>query len=55
MLLPMFTPDVILPPGDYPMTLEDPRHSSLVTGAGNPSETWDRAWRERLASERASG
>ena len=50
MLLPMFTPDDVLPPGDYPMTLEDLRRSSLVTGAGNPSETWDRAWRERLAT-----
>ena len=55
MLLPMFTPDVILPPGDYPMTLEDLRRSPLMTGAGNPPETWDRVWRERLASERASG
>jgi len=55
MSMPLFTPDDVLPPGDYPMALEDLRRSSLVTGAGNPSETWDRAWRERLASERASG
>ena len=46
----LFTPDGVLPPGDHPMTLEELRRSSLVTGAGNPSGTWDYAWRETLVT-----
>jgi hypothetical protein len=41
MTLPLFTPDDVLPAGDYPMTLEELRNSHLVTGEGNLSDTWD--------------
>ena len=45
MKLPMFTPEDVLPPGDYEMTLDDLRRSHLVTGENNPSKTWDVLWR----------
>ena len=50
MLLPPFTRSDVLPPGDYPITLEELRRSFLVTGPGSASETWDRAWRETLVT-----
>ena len=48
MPLPPFTPDGLLPVGDYPMTLGELRGSYLVTGTGVASSTWDRAWRAGL-------
>jgi hypothetical protein len=50
MTLPFFTLDDVLPAGDYPMTLEEPRNSHLVTGANNPSGSWDRIWRGKLVT-----
>ena len=38
----------LLPVGDYALTLQELRQSHLVTGAGNPSPTWDAAWRATL-------
>src|SRR6478672_413461 len=45
-----FTPDGVLPPGDYPLTLDRLRESALVLGPGEPTEhlVWDAAWRLRL-------
>jgi hypothetical protein len=40
----------LLRPGDYDLTFEELRGSSLVTGAGVASETWDAAWRASLVA-----
>jgi hypothetical protein len=48
-LLPPFTADGVLPPGDYPLTLAGLRASHLVTGHGVGSPTWNAAWRATLA------
>ncbi len=47
-VLPPFTPDGVLPAGDYPMTLQQLRVSRLVTGDGVESPTWDTLWRRQL-------
>ena len=49
-LLPDFTNDGLLPPGDYELTLDSLRESMLVVGpqAGRP--TWDASWRLQLVS-----
>lgn len=47
-----FTPDGVLAPGDYPMTLEQLRRSILVTGTG-ASPSWDAAWRAQLVDNLA--
>lgn len=48
--LPAFTEEGLLPPGDYPMTLDELEHSMLVLGPGDPCKhpVWDAAWRLRL-------
>lgn len=46
-LLPAFTEEGVLPPGDYPLTLEDLAASLLVGSPASPSE-WDAAWRAEL-------
>lgn len=48
MPLPMFTHDDVLPVGDYELTLDELRHSHLVTGQDNPSKDWDVRWRYEL-------
>ena len=48
MVLPNFTADGLLPPGDYPLTLKELGQSYLVTGAGVSSQSWDSAWRKHL-------
>lgn len=50
--LPGFTPDGVLPPGDYAMTLDQLQESILVLGPGPPSEhpVWDAAWRHQLVT-----
>lgn len=48
LLLPPFTADDVLPPGDYALTIEQLRQSHLVTGEGNPSLNWDSVWRGML-------
>jgi hypothetical protein len=52
-VLPPFTPEGVLPPGDYPLTLEELRASALVTGEGVASLTWDAAWRRQLVDNLA--
>lgn len=47
-MLPLFTSEGVLPSGDYALTLDELRVSHLVTGAGNPSPTWDSIWRLQL-------
>ncbi|MBX3435020.1 MAG: hypothetical protein KF847_17015 [Pirellulales bacterium] len=49
MTLPDFTPDGVLPVGDYPLTIPQLRVSMLVTGRpGVTSPTWNATWREEL-------
>ncbi len=50
--LPPFTPDGVLPPGDYPLTLDQLRESMLVLGPGEPKDhpVWDAAWRLKLVN-----
>jgi hypothetical protein len=52
-VLPPFTPDGVLPAGDYPLTPEELRVSPLVTGEGVASPTWDAAWRQQLVDNLA--
>lgn len=48
-LLPEFTDDGLLPPGDYVLSLEELALSPLVTGSrGVDSGTWDTSWRREL-------
>lgn len=53
--LPHFTPDGVLPSGDYPMSIGELRQSELVLGFGDPKDhpTWDAAWREKLVDNLA--
>jgi hypothetical protein len=44
-LLPDFTSDGVLPPGDYELTLEEIRSSMLVLGPSKGYPNWDREWR----------
>jgi hypothetical protein len=48
--LPSFTPEGVLPPGDYALTLDELEASMLVLGPKPPRElpVWDAAWRLRL-------
>ncbi|WP_218916427.1 DUF6932 family protein [Calidithermus chliarophilus] len=50
MALPPFTPDGVLPPGDYPLTFAELRQSLLVVGKGR-SASWDAAWRLYLVQQ----
>jgi hypothetical protein len=48
-MLPDFTADGVLPPGDYVLTIQELRGSPLVIGPSNPARpTWDQAWRSKL-------
>lgn len=49
-VLPPFTAEGVLPPGDYELTLTQLRSSSLVLGPGDPKDypDWDGVWREKL-------
>jgi len=51
--LPEFVEDGVLPPGDYPMTLEQLRECWLVSGPGLAHPTWDSEWRRRLVDNLA--
>lgn len=46
--LPPFTADGVLPPGDYPLTLDGLRHSMLVRGPETTHPNWDAHWRATL-------
>lgn len=45
--------DGLLPPGDYPMTLDGLRASVLVSGPRGRGRAWDTLWRERLVGNLA--
>ena len=49
-LLPAFTAEGLLPPGDYVLSLEELARSPLVLGPADLDEVacWDRDWRGRL-------
>lgn len=51
-ILPDFTGDGVLPPGDYALTLDELEESMLVLGPGQPCDrpTWDARWRHKLVS-----
>ena len=50
-MLPEFTTDGLLPPGDYPLTLDELRRSALVTGS--VAGGWNAAWRSQLVENLA--
>lgn len=54
-MLPDFTTEGGLPPGDFPLTLAQLRESKLVLGPGEPKEhpVWDAAWRLKLVDNLA--
>lgn len=54
-MLPSFNADGLLPPGDYPLTLDELRASILVEGPEGMAEagTWDAAWRSQLVNNLA--
>ncbi len=47
-MLPPFNRDGMLPPGLYPMTVEQLRGSMLVVGPSEGCPNWDRDWRGHL-------
>lgn len=47
-ILPPFTAQGTLPPGDYELTLTALRESALVVGPGADYPNWDVPWRRRL-------
>jgi hypothetical protein len=50
--LPQFTDDGVLPPGDYPLTLDELKESHLVTGQYTQygQDIWDYEWRLQLVN-----
>ena len=54
--LPPFTPEGLLPPGDYDLTLEQLRASMLVVGPGDADRYphWDTQWRMELTRRLAT-
>lgn len=49
-VIPEFTEEGLLPPGDYEVTLDELRESVLVVGPSDRASypNWDAAWRRRL-------
>jgi hypothetical protein len=47
-VLPPFDDFGLLPPGDYPLTLDELKQSTLVTGPADSHEPWDAEWRAYL-------
>lgn len=49
-VIPPFTPEGLLPAGDYEVTFAELRRSVLVLGPGDPREypSWDAGWRAKL-------
>jgi hypothetical protein len=55
-VLPAFSSDGVLPPGDYVLTLEQIMASPLVRGPVQASEAyphWDAGWRAKLVENLA--
>jgi hypothetical protein len=54
-VLPSFTTDGLLPPGEYLLDLEELPQSPLVLGSGDPKlyPDWDARWRETLVANLA--
>jgi hypothetical protein len=52
-LLPAFTAQGHLPPGDHELTIEELRRSMLVEGPGPEHPAWDAAWRAELVDNLA--
>lgn len=50
-MIPPFTPAGMLPPGDYPATIDELRQSILVTGTATRSPQWDASWRLYLVDQ----
>jgi hypothetical protein len=50
-LVPAFNEDGVLPPGDYPLKLDELYQSALVTG--DCLEGWDALWRHKLVDNLA--
>jgi hypothetical protein len=48
--LPPFTARGLLPPGDYPLTIDELTTSHLVTAECSRSPTWDSGWRAQLVA-----
>jgi len=46
--IPPFAANGLLPPGDYVVTFDELRASSLASGPDDRSASWDAAWRLRL-------
>lgn len=53
MVLPPFDEAGLLPPGDYPLTLEQLKRSMLVRGPLLAPDDWDQAWRGQLVDNLA--
>jgi len=51
-IIPAFTPDGLLPPGDYEVTFEELRQSALILGPDDTEEYsfWDSDWRIQLVN-----
>src|SRR5580692_9902515 len=49
-MIPAFDSDGLLPPGDYEVSFEDLRRSTLLLGPNDPNEhsPWDTPWRAEL-------
>jgi hypothetical protein len=45
-----FDEEGVLPPGDYPMTVDELRKSMLVVGPGETCPGWDAKWRLKLVN-----
>jgi hypothetical protein len=47
-MLPRFTDDGLLPPGDYELTVDQLKESMIVLGPGASYPDWDVRWRMQL-------
>jgi len=47
-MIPDFDAEGLLPPGDYEVSFEELRRSTLVTGGEQHRGNWDAAWRAQL-------
>lgn len=47
-MIPDFDSEGLLPPGDYEVSFEDLRRSTLITGGEQHRPNWDASWRAQL-------